>query len=287
MGLKSPLQTKEKTMEKIRSMLAIATLMAGASVSPVQAQVVAIAQGAPSIASYHSRGMCLDVRASDSAVLLWTCHGGSNQAFRFVRGGYGLISLGNQQCLTGGRKAGSGLTARTCNSSDQNQKWGFQPDGSLRNEASLCADIEGGGRSAGTRIISWNCNSGAGNQKWYPAVTTSRITLGIQSLSAISGRGPVQGIVSTSGFSGSNLVAAGGGNLVAAGGGNMVAAGGGNIVAGGAGQLIAAGGGNLVAAGGGNAVPTNGGNLLPRNWSFFNSLNAGNLVGNDGASFGQ
>jgi hypothetical protein len=270
-------------MKQPKLLPAILSLSAGLLAAPAGAQVITT-QGAPAIASYHVRGMCLDVRASDNAVLLWTCHGGANQAFRFDRGAYGLISLGNQRCLTGGRTRGAGLTAQPCNSADQHQKWGFQPDGSLRNEASMCADVEGGARNAGARIISWTCNSGATNQTWYPAVTASRVSVGLQTLSALS-RGPAQGIIGSGGFSSSNLVAAGGGNLVAAGGGNLVAAGGGNLVVGGAGRLIAAGGGNLVAAGGGNAVPTNAGNLLPNNWSFFNNSGAGRLVGNDGASF--
>ncbi|WP_295531146.1 RICIN domain-containing protein [Novosphingobium sp. Chol11] len=254
------------------------------------AQAIVTASGSPTIASYHSRGMCLDVRADDKAVLLWTCHGGANQAFRFASGNYGLISLGNRQCLTGGRSRGAGLTVQTCNNADQAQKWGFQSDGSLRNEMSLCADIEGGSRAAGTRIVSWDCNVGSTNQTWYPAVVTRAVTAGVQTMSAMSvgmQRGPVLGLIGSAGFSGNNMVAAGGGNMVAAGGGNLVAAGGGNLVVGGAGRLIAAGGGNMVAAGGLNVVPTNGGGLLPRNWSFFNNRSVGQLVGNDGASIRQ
>lgn len=269
-------------MNRIAAFAATAALCA-AGIGPQAIAQTVTTTGAPSIASYHARGMCLDVRASDNAVLLWTCHGGSNQAFRFVSGNYGLISLGNQQCLTGGRSRGTQLAAQTCNNADQNQKWGFQPNGSLRNEAGWCADIEGGARNAGTRIISWDCNAGSTNQTWYPAVTTARVGIGLQTLSALS-RGPVQGLIGSGGYSTSNLVAAGGGNLVAAGGGNLVAAGGGNIVMGGAGSLIAAGGGNLVAAGGGNVVPTGGGSMLPSSWSFFNNVAAGQLVGNDGAS---
>ncbi len=268
-------------MSRIASLFAVAALSSSAIYTNAGAQVAV--QGSPVIASYHSRGMCLDVRASDKAVLLWTCHSGANQAFRFRSGNYGQISLGDNMCLTGGGGRGSGLTAQLCNYPDRNQMWTFHPDATLRNEAGWCADIEGGSRSAGTRIINWTCNSGSTNQTWYPAVSAPRVGLGIQTLSALS-RGPVQGIIASSGFSGGNMVAAGGGNMVAAGGGNMVAAGGGNLVLGGAGRIIAAGGGNMVAAGGGNVVPTGAGSLLPNNWSFFNSSSAGRLVGNDGGS---
>jgi hypothetical protein len=242
--------------------------------------------GSPIIASYHVTGMCLDVRASDNAVLLWSCHGGANQAFRFASGNYGQISLGNGQCLTGGAK-GTGLTAQRCDSANRSQKWGFQSDGTLRNELSLCADVEGGSRNQGTRVISWDCNARASNQLWYPALSTPKVQLSLQQYSAAS-KGPMTGFIASSGVNASNMVAAGGGNMVAAGGMNMVAAGGGNLVVGGAGRLIsnmvAAGGGNLVAAGGGNAVPTGAGNLLPNNFNFFNGSGLGNLVGNDGAS---
>lgn len=269
-------------MTRFATIAAACAFAFGTMATATSAQLV-ITQGTPSIASYHARGMCLDVRASDNAVLLWTCHGGANQAFRFVSGNYGLISLGNQQCLTGGRNRGSVLTAQTCNNANQAQKWGFSSDGSLRNETGFCADIEGGSRAAGTRIISWNCNAGSRNQLWYPAVTSSQVRFGLATSSAMSEtarrRGSVDGLIGTAGFSG--------GNMVAAGGGNMVAAGGGNMVLGGAGRMIAAGGGNMVAAGGGNVVPTNGGGLLPSNWSFFNGSAAGRLVGNDGASFSK
>ncbi len=267
-------------MSILKPLFMISSLSAAVIATSASAQVVMTAQGTPIIASYHSRGMCLDVRASDNNVLLWTCHGGANQAFRFVSGNYGLISLGNGQCLTGTRNRGSALTAQACNNANQLQKWAFQPNGSLRNEASMCADIEGGARGAGARIISWDCNAGSTNQTWYPAVSSPRATVGLLALSALS-RGSVQGLITSPGFSGGNMVAAGGGNMVAAGGGNMVAAGGGNLVVGGAGRMIAAGGGNMVAAGGGNVVPTNAGNLLPNNWGFFNSLSAGRIAGND------
>lgn len=270
-------------MNMMKSVPLLAAVAALSLTSIANAQVVLKPRGVPIIASYHSRGMCLDVRASDNTVLLWPCHGGDNQAFRFVSGNYGLISLGNNQCLTGGSSRGQNLTAQPCNNRDQRQKWGFQDDGSLRNETGLCADVHSGRRDAGAPIISWNCNSGASNQRWYPGVTTDKVNLGVQGLAALA-RGPIQGLIASNGFSSGNMVAAGGGNMVAAGGGNMVAAGGGNIVLGGAGSIIAAGGGNMVAAGGGNVVPTGGGSLLPNNWSFFNNSGFGNLVGNDGAS---
>jgi hypothetical protein len=258
---------------------ALAFAAAGVAVAPAHAQV----KGSPSIASYFSKGMCLDTRASDRQVLIWSCHGGWNQAFRFVKGDYGQITLGNGDCLQGGAQKGAGVTAQPC-ANTPHQKWGFQSDGSLRNEAGWCADIEGAKRDAGTRVISWDCNGGAGNQKWYPAVTAKSAYLGLADLAALSKRTRgTTSILSSPSFSTSNMVAAGGGNLVAAGGGNMVAAGGGNLVGndgasivfGGAGSLIGNDGSTLVAAGAGNMVAAGGGNLVPSNWQFFSGTTAG------------
>lgn len=242
------------------------------AIAPAHAQI----QGAPAIVSYYSKGMCLDTRASDKAVLIWTCHGGSNQAFRFATGSYGQITLGNGDCLTGGGNRGVGVTASACSANTVHQRWGFQPDGSLRNEAGWCADIEGGGRAAGTRVISWDCNGGAGNQKWYPGVTTKSVSLSLADRSALQSRsGPTSTILASQGFSTANMVAAGGGNMVAAGGGNLVGNDGASIVLGGAGKLIGNDGSTMVAAGGGNMVAAGGGNLVPNNWQFFQGSTAG------------
>lgn len=244
---------------------ACATLAA----TSAQAQV---ASGAPAIASYHALGRCLDVRASDNAVLLWNCHGGSNQAFRFVSGNYGMISLGNQQCLTSGTSAGP-LTAQTCTNAT-NQRWGFQANnGTLRSENGFCVDIQGGGTANGSMILGWTC-TGASNQRWYPAVTASQAFVGIAATAAIGSR-TGRSYLSSGGFSAGNIVASGGGNIVAGGAGNLIANDGASIVAGGAGNIIAAQGGSIVAGGAGNIVAGGAGNFNPANWSFFSGNSAG------------
>lgn len=257
--------------------LATVTLVLGAS--QASAQAVGQIRGAPAIASYYAIGMCLDVRASDRAVLLWNCHGGSNQAFRFVSGNYGMISLGDQRCLTSGLTPGAPLTAQTCTNAP-NQRWGFQANSTLRNESGWCADIERGGVAAGTRIIGWSC-AGSVNQRWYPAVTAKSAYVGVQGQAALGGRGAGAFLVSP-GFSGGNIVASGGGNIVASGGGNLIANDGASIVAGGAGNMIASRASRIVASGGGNIVAGGAGNLLPNNWSFFSGAGAGIVAGGAG-----
>lgn len=246
------------------------------SAMPAQAQSVT---GSPAIASYHALGMCLDVRSSDKAVLLWNCHGGWNQAFRFVSGEYGMISLGDDQCLTSGLSNGA-LSAQICTNAT-NQRWGFQSDGSLRNELGFCADIAGGAKTAGTQIYGWSCHGGT-NQKWYPAVTAASANLGMGASLRLQNSGGATSLLSSQSFSGGNIVASGGGNIVASGGGNIVASGGGNIVAGGAGNMIAGSGNYLIANDGASIVAGGAGNFRPGDFSFFNNTSAGIIAAGAG-----
>lgn len=250
---------------------------AGAA-QPAQAQAI---RGAPSIASYHAQGRCLDMRASDSAVLLYDCHGGWNQAFRFVSGSYGMISLGDQRCLTSGTAQGGPLTVQPCTNAT-NQRWGFQSNGTLRNELGFCADIEGGARNSGARVLGFPCHTGT-NQQWYPAVTAQSAPMGLLAGQRLPGQsGGARSVLVNGGFSGGNIVASGGGNIVAGGAGNMIAANGGAIVAGGAGNLLARFGGQLIANDGAGIVAGGAGNFIPNNWSFFSGAGAGIVAGGAG-----
>jgi hypothetical protein len=255
---------------------AVAAWLAGLA-PPAAAQSVS---GMPVIASYHAQGRCLDMRASDRQLLLWQCHGGSNQIFRFVSGNYGMISLGDQRCLTIGASIGMPATVQPCTNAG-NQRFGFQANGTLRNENGLCLDIEGGGRGDGARILSFSCHGGS-NQQFYPGVYASSANVGLARAAQVQGRSDARAFLSASGFSGGNIVAAGGGNIVSGGAGNLIANDGAGIVAGGAGNLLARFGGSIVASGGGNIVAGGAGNLLPGNWSFFSGAGAGILAGGAG-----
>lgn len=259
----------------ISRLLAVAAVLMTPGL-PAAAQSIS---GSPSIASYHALGMCLDVRSTDNAVLLWNCHGGWNQAFRFVDGSYGMISLGNQQCLTSGVVNGK-LTVQTCTNAT-NQRWGFQSDGSLRNELGFCADISGGARTAGTEIYGWSCHGGT-NQKWYPAVTASSANLGLAASLKLQQSGSARAVLTSAGFSGGNIVASGGGNIVASGGGNLIANDGASIVAGGAGNLLANDGASLIANDGAGIVAGGAGNYVPSNFNFFNARSAGVIAAGAG-----
>lgn len=262
-------------MRKSLMFLGVAALAWTAMAGVSQAQV----RGAPAVASYHAQGYCLDVRATDSQVLLWACHGGSNQAFRFVSGNYGMMSLGDQRCLTSGLTSGSPLTAQTCTNA-ANQRWGFQGDGTLRNETGLCADIEGGGRGNGARILGYSCQRST-NQQWYPAVTARSAPLGTAAQLKMQGRSGIKTFLSSANFSGGNIVASGGGNIVSGGADNLIANDGASIVAGGAGNMLARSG-SLIANDGAGIVAGGAGNALPNNWSFFSGAGAGIVAGGAG-----
>lgn len=189
--------------------------------------------------SSHAVGQCMDMKNGTEAIV-WGCHGGGNQDFRFRSGSYGELLVGGK-CLASSGKAGTGLVATNCNGS-RAQKW-IVSNGALRNEEGWCADIERGG-GQGSRVIAWHC-SGSSNQRWSPGRKMSVVqALSRGTISAAQARAAERASLGS-------VIAAGGGNVVAAGGGNVIAAGGGNVVA--------AGGGNIyvpvssvVAAGGGN-----------------------------------
>lgn len=238
---------------------------------------VAVSGGLPAIASYYAIGSCLDV-ANANVIMHAACNAGRGaQAWRFVSGSYGQISLGNQTCLTSGLASGQPLTAQMC-SNGRNQRWGFQGDGSLRNEINLCVTVEGGNRASGARIVAANCNASM-TQKWYMATSGGKATFRISSTTFVVPTG--KALITSSGESAQNIVAGGAGNIVAGGAGNIVAGGAGNIVAGGAGNIVAGGAGNIIAAsivagGAGNIVAGGAGNIV--------AGGAGNLIANDGAS---
>jgi len=175
--------------------------------------------------SSHVAGQCMDMKNGTEAII-WSCHGGSNQDFRFRSGNYGELLVGGK-CLTSTGGAGSGLVAAQCNGS-RSQKW-IVTNGALRNEEGWCADIERGG-AQGSRVIAWQC-SGASNQRWSAGrKMTTQQALANGSISPAqaqaAGRAAHGSVISAGG---NNVVAAGGLNVIAPGGGNVVSAGGANI----------------------------------------------------------
>jgi glucose/arabinose dehydrogenase len=116
-------------------------------------------------------GRCLDVPRGDStpgtAVQIYDCHGGANQAWNFTAAGE-LRSLDDTRCLDakgGGTTAGTVLTSYTCHGGT-NQKFRLNADGTVTGTASgLCLDVAGQGTANGTAVKLWTCN-GQSNQRW-------------------------------------------------------------------------------------------------------------------------
>jgi Ricin-type beta-trefoil lectin domain len=113
-----------------------------------------------SIRSTHAPGKCMDASANQG-ILLWDCHGGTNQ--RFSQEADGSIKY-NDQCLA---TSGNTLRFESCAGSGAiHQKWrvinGAAQNG---NVPPSCLDIEGGSRNSGARLLAWACHGG-GNQQW-------------------------------------------------------------------------------------------------------------------------
>jgi alpha-galactosidase len=67
-----------------------------------------------------------------------------------------------------GTTNGTRVLSWPCGGQD-NQKWTFGQDGSIRNvHSGLCLDVEGAATANGTHAILWTCN-GQANQNWARA----------------------------------------------------------------------------------------------------------------------
>ncbi|MGW4116930.1 RICIN domain-containing protein, partial [Actinosynnema sp. NPDC004786] len=83
----------------------------------------------------------------------------------------GEIRVFGDKCLDAenqGAANGTRVITWTCNGQN-NQKWTFGSDGTIRNaHAGLCLDADQAGTANGTRLILWTCN-GQANQRWTRA----------------------------------------------------------------------------------------------------------------------
>ena len=115
---------------------------------------------------------CLDVSGGSTAdgaqVLIWDCHGGTNQQWTRTAAGE-LLGVGGK-CLDvngNGTANGTKVTTWTCNGG-ANQRFTFNADGTVVGAGSgKCLDVTGNGTADGTVVQLWDCNRG-GNQMWSP-----------------------------------------------------------------------------------------------------------------------
>ena len=152
-----------------------AALLAAAALTAL-APSSAGAQTAPLVSQLNSK--CIDVpggnTASGTRLVMWDCHGGSNQ--QFTRTGAGDLRIAGK-CVdaSGGRGwNGDHIVLWDCNGG-ANQRWTRQGDGTLRGINGRCIDIEGGSRDNGARLVLWDCHQGP-NQKWSFGAASSVAT---------------------------------------------------------------------------------------------------------------
>ncbi|HEV2636200.1 MAG TPA: ricin-type beta-trefoil lectin domain protein [Actinocrinis sp.] len=114
---------------------------------------------------------CMDVtgalQTAGTAVELWDCNGGSNQAWTHTTGNQ-LSVYGGADCLDAYNNqttAGTKVEIWSCNGG-ANQQWTVNSNGTITGvQSGLCLDATGAATADGTDLELWSCNGG-GNQQW-------------------------------------------------------------------------------------------------------------------------
>jgi hypothetical protein len=112
-------------------------------------------------------GKCVDVPRGDikpgTQLVMWDCHGGTNQKFQPTPAGELRIGGLCVDALGGSGRNGDPIGLWNC-TGGANQKWRVQGN-ALRGINNRCIDIAGGNAGNGARIVLWDCHGGA-NQGW-------------------------------------------------------------------------------------------------------------------------
>ncbi|WP_422665139.1 glycoside hydrolase family 27 protein [Actinacidiphila cocklensis] len=116
-------------------------------------------------------GKCLDAYnnslTNGSAVEIWSCNGGVNQAWTRASGGR-ITVYGGTKCLDAydnQTAPGTKVEIWDCNGG-ANQQWRANSDGSITGvQSGLCLDVTGASTADGALAELWTCNGGA-NQRW-------------------------------------------------------------------------------------------------------------------------
>ena len=115
-------------------------------------------------------GKCLDVlgagTANSTALDIWTCSGGTNQAWTLTAAGE--LRVYGDKCLEAyqqGTADGTKVDIYTCNGG-ANQKWQLNANNTIIGaQSGKCIDVTGGSTTNGALVILWTCNGGT-NQSW-------------------------------------------------------------------------------------------------------------------------
>jgi hypothetical protein len=128
----------------------------------------------------HQRsGLCLDASGANIAngtpIILWNCHGGNNQKWKFdgVGDGYWKISVagGNNYKVIdiAGKSNDNGAKAILWEDlAGDNQKFYIHPNGTMQlkvRHSQKCLDVNNNDAFAGQKIQQWDCND-SDAQKW-------------------------------------------------------------------------------------------------------------------------
>lgn len=168
----SPRTTVRRRMPALLALLL--TILTVAVVAPPQASA------ATSTVKGTQSGRCLDVpgsaTASGTGVMVWDCHGGTNQRWTRTAADELRIYAGTR-CLTAVDASSTAAKAQIapCDG-DADQRWQFRSTGSVRSASSgLCLDVYQRGTTNGTPVSLWTCN-GQTNQAWTVPAADSDTT---------------------------------------------------------------------------------------------------------------
>jgi lysophospholipase L1-like esterase len=137
-----------------------------ASLTPVSVPPV----GSAVLLSNPQSTRCIDISGASTAdgaqVLIWDCHGGTNQ--QWTRTAAGELRVYGGKCLDvsgNGTADGTKVQAWTCNGTSA-QRFTFGGGGSIVGAGSgKCVDVRSSGTANGTLVQLWTCN-GTGAQRW-------------------------------------------------------------------------------------------------------------------------
>jgi hypothetical protein len=132
----------------------------------------ASAGSASPIRSRLDAARCLDVVGASQdpgvPVILWSCHGESNQQFVLpALGTAGEVRVYGTMCLDvlGGGEGDDDLVGISTCTGAVSQRWTVTDRGEIRGLGDRCVDVAGADPTPGARVLLWSCHGGA-NQVW-------------------------------------------------------------------------------------------------------------------------
>ena len=186
----------------LRAALAVSVVAAG--IAPVAAAAITASPLLNPIS-----GKCLDVtgdnNADGTAVEIWTCNGGENQAWTSTSAGELRVTIkGATKCLAptgGGTANGTAIVIGDC-TGGADERWALNADRTIRGtQSGKCLDIFANGTANGTIVELWTCKTAAdNNQRW--------VSGGVSTTTDIAISGTAGGRV----FDGVGAISGGGGN---------------------------------------------------------------------------